>query len=339
MSSGGGILGALLNLAVPPKNKDEVIHFSSVEEFDDDLANEIQNALRCAGADDGQEEDEDFCAIIDELNSEATINAVANGRSKETRLEQDIDFVITEQRRVDKPKQPQPTLPPHTNLALILANEHGISLSSVSPSSSSPKITGADVKFHVYQVRQPAGCTFDALALGYEWDMDLNEIYDGRPLTADDVRFYRENLSSLKMSSQTMKGEARNGNGSSADEGIENEKKLAQRDERMERNMERLSRSAMKLANAAADVMDEMKSTFDGGAMAEELMRTFISVGDVGVPEKSRMEKENISLSGKKVEDVDEDESIIAVSSDASTKSEKSTTEEKNSKLEDEAKA
>jgi hypothetical protein len=106
------------------------------------------------------------------------------------------------------------SVPPHTALSKVLANQYGIDLASVSPSSMEPgaKITAEDVKYHAWTLAQPP-CTSEALKLSYSIGLDLNGLYDDDTRTyvmsKDEVQLYIENSRSLKMSSQVIKKETR----------------------------------------------------------------------------------------------------------------------------------
>ena len=154
-------------------------------------------------------------------------------------------------------------LPPHTALAQVLANQYNIDISSVE--AKGKKITAADVEFHAYKVSQPP-CTPQALELAYSYGLDLNVLYDdytdneqivGQPhfLKISDVELLKENLRSLRVSTQTIKGKV-----GTPINGKRKQQHLDELERRMEKNVEQLSEKAMQAAGSVASVIQSIQS-------------------------------------------------------------------------------
>lgn len=143
------------------------------------------------------------------------------------------------------------SVPPHTALSKVLANQYSIDLTSVSPSSMEPgaRITSEDVKYHAWTLSQPP-CTSEALKLAYSIGLDLNGLYDDDTRTyvmsKNEVQLYIENSRSLKMSSQVVKKETRRQQLS------KKRKKMNALDKRVEQNVVKLADRTLRLATSLA---------------------------------------------------------------------------------------
>jgi len=141
------------------------------------------------------------------------------------------------------------SVPPHTALSKVLANQFGIDLTSVSPLSMEPgaRITSEDVKYHAWTLSQPP-CTSEALKLAYSIGLDLNGLYDDDTRTyvmsKNEVQLYIENSRSLKMSSQVVKKETRRQQLS------KKRKKMNALDKRVEQNVVKLADRTLRLATS-----------------------------------------------------------------------------------------
>ena len=141
------------------------------------------------------------------------------------------------------------SVPPHTALSKVLANQYGIDLASVSSSSMEPgaKITAEDVRYHAWTLSQPP-CTSEALKLAYSIGLDLNGLYDDDTRTyimsKDEVQLYIENSRSLKMSSQVIKKETRRQQLS------KKRKKMNALDKRVEQNVVKIADKTLRLATS-----------------------------------------------------------------------------------------
>mmetsp|Transcript_214 Transcript_214/g.503 ORF Transcript_214/g.503 Transcript_214/m.503 type:complete len:424 (+) Transcript_214:295-1566(+) len=201
----------------------------SVQDFDADLANEIEDALLSAGVGGSKDIIED---VMEEKVSETTKEMT--GKTAWPPIQSKVSSY---------------EVPPHTALAQVLANQLGIDLCTVSPSSSAPgrKITAEDVENHAWKISQPP-CTSEALELAHSMGLNLNDLYDDEDreyvIELSDVQLYRENSRSLKMSSQSKKGVHSDLDADSRKQA----KKMSALDKRMEKNMSKLSENAMKLA-------------------------------------------------------------------------------------------
>ncbi|KAL7480325.1 hypothetical protein ACHAW6_006019 [Cyclotella cf. meneghiniana] len=161
-------------------------------------------------------------------------------------------------------------LPPHTALARVLANQYNIDLSSIEPSKKVPnaQITAADVEFHAYKLSQPP-CTPQALELAYSYGLDLTDLYDefadneedesGEKyfLRISDVQLYKDNIRSLRASSQKVLGET--------DDNLpadvkRRKRKLNRLEERMEKNVGQLSQRAMQAIGTVATIVQTVQS-------------------------------------------------------------------------------
>ena len=141
------------------------------------------------------------------------------------------------------------SVPPHTALSKVFANQFGIDITSVSPLSMEPgaRITSEDVKYHAWTLSQPP-CTSEALKLAYSIGLDLNGLYDDDTRTyvmsKNDVQLYIENARSLKMSSQVVKKETRRQQLS------KKRKKMNALDKRVEQNVIQLADRTLRLATS-----------------------------------------------------------------------------------------
>lgn len=234
----------LLKAVAQGKNSNQDI--DSVQDFDVDLANEIQDALLSAGV-----------GNIDDTESKsAETNKEVNGLSAENINKKVIRPPIENK----APRQNIPQLPPHTALAQVVANQYSIDLTEVSPSSPGNKITADDVEYHAWKISQPP-CTPEALELAHSLGLNLNELYDDEDreyvMQLSDVELFQENARSLKMATQIKKGVDY---GSISKSDRRKTKKINALDKRMEQNMGKLSQSAMKLAGTVTGgIMQQIK--------------------------------------------------------------------------------
>ena len=218
----------------------------SMYDFDADLANQVEDALSSAGmVDDSNRKGKDRTQIFrKDRTSVASDRSLSAERSEKVIIRPPIFNKAPQYNDVE--------VPPHTALAQVLANQHGIDLASVSPSSEEPgaKITAEDVEYHAWKVAQPP-CTPEALAIAYSIGFDLNGLYDDDEreyiMGTADIQLYVDNLQSLNMSTQVVKRGA-----NIDDNGTESSKKRMKKmrtlDRRMEQNVGKLSDKTMRLA-------------------------------------------------------------------------------------------
>jgi hypothetical protein len=211
----------------------------SMHDFDADLANQIEDALSSAG-------------MLDESNRKGK-DANQIFRNDRTSVASDISMSAERSEKIiirppifnKAPQYNDVELPPHTALAQVLANQHGIDLTSVSPSSEVPgaKITAEDVEYHAWKIAQPP-CTPEALAMAYSMGLDLNGLYDDDEreyvMGTADIQLYVDNSLSLKMSTQVVKRGA-NLDDYSTESSTKRVKKMRALDRRMEQNVGKLS--------------------------------------------------------------------------------------------------
>ena len=153
---------------------------------------------------------------------------------------------------------------PHTALAQVLANQYSIDISSVE--AKGKKIMASDVEFHAYKVSQPP-CTPHALKLAYSYGLDLNVLYDDHIddelndgqahfLKMSDVELLKENLRSLRVSTQKFQGNA----GGAPIDGRRKQQHLDELEKRMEKNVGQLSEKALQVAGSVASVIQTIQS-------------------------------------------------------------------------------
>lgn len=229
------------------KDKDT---FNSVEDFDEDLAAEINDALLSAGVDGILHSTAESSS-----DEQTTISAVASisetSSSDETLVNSEKQIpdtpIQTEAPKVDK-------TPPHTSLAQVIANQLSIDLSLVTPSNGG-KISASDVEYYAWKLAQPPS-TPEALARAYQLGLDLNILYDDEDreyvMQLSDVQLYEENSRSLRALSQRRRGAPTNVNTKTK----QRTKKLNTIDERMEKRMELLKK---KLGNVADGISKTVK--------------------------------------------------------------------------------
>lgn len=260
------------------KKKDKEDHFSSVEDFDEDLALEIQEALQSAG--------------IDGIGTTAESSPNNNNQPPETTTEsegsnyatniniQQTPNMITEKKGTRLPMQSKAveadTPPPHTSLAQVMANQMNIDLSSVTPSKPGGKITASDVEYHAWVISQPPS-TSEALARAYHLGLDLNMLYDDEDRTyvmqLSDVQLYEENARSLGVCSQKRKDISPDN--SSIRQRM---KKLSALDNRMEKSIEKLAQKAKQLTSNVADgISKKVKQTSDLQVVLRNIDKTSAS--------------------------------------------------------------
>jgi len=209
----------------------------SMYDFDADLANQVEDALSSAG-------------MVDDSNRKGKDGTVASDRSLSAERSEKV--IIRPPIFNKAPQYNDVEVPPHTALAQVLANQHGIDLASVSPSSEEPgaKITAEDVEYHAWKVAQPP-CTPEALAIAYSMGFDLNGLYDDDEreyiMGTADIQLYVDNSQSLKMSTQVVKRGA-NIDNNGTESSKKRMKKMRALDRRMEQNVGKLSDKTMRLA-------------------------------------------------------------------------------------------
>jgi hypothetical protein len=262
------------------KDKD---NFSSVEDFDQDLADEIQEALLSAGSD----------GIIGSTaespsNGQPTISAAVSESSSSdtTQINSSEKQIICPPIQTKSPKLD--ATPPHTNLAQVMANQLNIDLSFVTPSNpGAKKITASDVEYHAWKMSQPPS-TPEALARAHQLELDLNTLYDDEDreyvMQLSDVQLYEENIRSLRVVSQKRRGVVTNANSKTR----QRMKKLSALDERMEKRMEFLVK---KLGNVAGGIAKRVQTSSDFNVI----------LGDIKKKKKKKKDAPEI----KTVEDFD----------------------------------
>jgi len=227
------------------QKKDKKDTFRSVEDFDQDLAAEIQEALLSVN-DDGMI----GSTAESPPNEQPTISAAA-ADSKHTSSDA-TPIIIRPPIQNKVPKMD--TTPAHTSLARVMANQLNIDLSSVTPSNGA-KITASDVEYHAWKLSQPPS-TPEALARAHQLGLDLNTLYDDEDrdyvMQVSDVQLYEENIRSLKVVSQKRIGVS-NVNSKQR----QRTKKLSALDERMEKRMEFI---AKKLGNVAGGIAKQVRT-------------------------------------------------------------------------------
>ena len=255
------------------KNKDNTIN--SVEDFDQDLAAEIEDALLSAG----------FTGRLSSVTAsppdeQPTISAAVSVSESTSSDESSEKQILHQPIQTKAPKID--TTPPHTSLAQVMANQLNIDLSCVTPSNAK-KITAADVEYHAWKMSQPP-CTPEALTIAHQSGLDLNALYDDDDreyvIQLSDVQLYEENCRSLRLISQKRRIGAPKNNVNPKTK--QRTKKLSAIDERMEKRMEVL---AKKLGNVAGGIAKTIK----------------LQTSDVGLV---NIEKKDESVI-KSVEDVD----------------------------------
>ena len=217
-------------------NREEI---DSVDDFDSDLAKEIQDALSSAGVDNNN--------VKEVTTADKEVNTLSTNNESSIKQE-DVQPPITK-----APKYVPEVLPPHTALAKVLANQYGIDLNSVTPSAKglNNKITAEDVEYHAWKLSQPP-CTADALKIAYSLGIDLSDLYDDEDretvMDMSDVQLFVEHSRSLKMSSQVVKRGSTNLD-NDTQSSRKRMKKMSAIDKRMEAKMEQLSEKAMKVVS------------------------------------------------------------------------------------------
>ncbi|KAL7449788.1 hypothetical protein ACHAWC_001808 [Mediolabrus comicus] len=254
------------------KKKDKEDHFSSVEDFDEDLALEIQEALQSAGID-------GIGTAESSPNNNTTTESEGSNYTTNTNMQQTSNM-ITEKKGTRLPMQSKAveaeTPPPHTSLAQVMANQMNIDLSSVTPSKPGGKITASDVEYHAWVISQPPS-TPEALTRAYHLGLDLNMLYDDEDRTyvmqLSDVQLYEENARSLGVCSQKRKD-------ISPDDSSTRQrmKKLSALDNRMEKSIEVLAKKAKQLTSNVADgISKKVKQTSDLQVVLRNIDKTSAS--------------------------------------------------------------
>ena len=233
-------------------NREEI---DSVDDFDSDLAKEIQDALSSAGVDNNN--------VKEVTTADKEVNTLSTNNESSIKQE-DVQPPITK-----APKYVPEVLPPHTALAKVLANQYGIDLNSVTPSAKglNNKITAEDVEYHAWKLSQPP-CTADALKIAYSLGIDLSDLYDDEDretvMDMSDVQLFVEHSRSLKMSSQVVKRGSTNLD-NDTQSSRKRMKKMSAIDKRMEAKMEQLSEKAMKVVSTVTGgIVNQVQSQARG---------------------------------------------------------------------------
>lgn len=279
-------------------NREEI---DSVDDFDSDLAKEIQDALSSAGIDNNN--GKEVATVDKEVNTLSTNN--------ESIKQEDVHPPITK-----NPKYVPEVLPPHTALAKVLANQYGIDLNSVTPSAKglNNKITAEDVEYHAWKLSQPP-CTADALKLAHSIGIDLNDLYDDEDretvMDMSDVQLFVEHSRSLQMSSQVVKRGSTNLD-NDTQSSRKRMKKMSAIDKRMEAKMEKLSEKAMKVVSTvtggiANQVQLQARGITDTNGIATKDIQT---VEDFDIDLASEI-KEALSIASNINDKNGEDENVV----------------------------
>ena len=233
-------------------NREEI---DSVDDFDSDLAKEIQDALSSAGVDNNN--------VKEVTTADKEVNTLST-KNESSIKQEDVQPPITK-----APKYVPEVLPPHTALAKVLANQYGIDLNSVTPSAKglNNKITAEDVEYHAWKLSQPP-CTADALKIAYSLGIDLSDLYDDEDretvMDMSDVQLFVEHSRSLKMSSQVVKRGSTNLD-NDTQSSRKRMKKMSAIDKRMEAKMEQLSEKAMKVVSTVTGgIVNQVQSQARG---------------------------------------------------------------------------
>ena len=214
--------------------------FSSVEDFDEDLADEIRDALRSAGVVDGAMK----------RTSVSAASAESKAISCSDRLTQvPIEKELVQSSLQGKAPKMHHVIPPHTSLAQVVAYQLNIELKNLTPSQGK-KITASDVTYHAWKMSQPPS-TQEALARAYQIGLDLNTMYDDEDekyvMQLSDVQLFEDNSRSLGLVAQKRRGAL------SIDRKTKQRmKKMSALDERVQKRMEILTR---KLGDVASGIM------------------------------------------------------------------------------------
>ncbi|KAL9183817.1 hypothetical protein ACHAXT_004673 [Thalassiosira profunda] len=231
------LLELVANVALGRKGNDDEIE--SVQDFDADLASEIQDALDLAGILDDDMNIEDAAETVAKIDDPMVDDAIETDEdTASAESVQDAPKQIPRPPAQSSPQQNSPTSPPHTALAQVIANQYNIDLASVPASGS--KITADDVEYYAWKLSQPP-CTTEALELAYSLGFDLTELYEGEELQLSDVELYQELYGSLRMTSVINREAKRPGKKSA---------KTSALDDHLERGIDKLSEKARGLAGA-----------------------------------------------------------------------------------------
>ncbi|KAL7469652.1 hypothetical protein ACHAXS_009903 [Conticribra weissflogii] len=237
------LLKIMINAAMGVDKKADGI--KGVQDFDEDLAVEIETALKLAGATNSFNGE----AIDDRQELKTVFESLSNINDNQNDEVIEASKAPPFRREIIKPKI-KVSAPPHTSLAQVVANQYGIDIASVPYSGS--KITAADVEYYRFKLTQPPS-TPEALNLAYKLGIDLNVVSmyvvpeygksknsnEPYELKVNDIEQYLDNLRSIRMI------ERRSANSSGPSKSIK-QKKLDALDERMEKNIGRLTQSAKK---------------------------------------------------------------------------------------------
>jgi len=287
-------------------NREEI---DSVDDFDSDLAKEIQDALSSAGVDNNN--------VKEVTTADKEVNTLST--NNESIKQEDLHPPITK-----APKYVPEVLPPHTALAKVLANQYGIDLNSVTPSAKglNNKITAEDVEYHAWKLSQPP-CTADALELAYSLGIELNDLYDDEDretvMDMSDVQLFVEHSRSLKMSSQVVKRGSTNGD-NDTQSSRKRMKKISAIDKRMEAKMEKLSEKAMKVVSTVTggivnQVQSQTRGITDTNGIATKDIQT---VDDFDIDLASEI-KEALSIASNINDNNGEDENVVESLSTSAT--------------------
>ncbi|KAL3794997.1 hypothetical protein ACHAW5_002166 [Stephanodiscus triporus] len=269
-----GVLGKISNI-------DRGV-IESMHDIDADLANQIEDALSSAGMADDSNQNGKYATQIFRSGRQDEATSIDGYRSMNVESS-------------EGPRHNELELPPHTPLAQVLANQYGIDIASVSPSSKEPgaKISAEDVEYHAWMIAQPP-CTPEALKMAYSMGVDLNGIYDDDDreyvMGPSDIQLYVENSRSLKMSTQVVK-KGVNLDDNDTESSKKRMRKMRALDKRLEQNVVKLSDKTMLLTK-----------TLTGGILQQILVQ-MQNIQRLTSREKSMSEGVFVDMMGKKVAD------------------------------------
>lgn len=277
-----GVLGKINNI-----DRGDI---ESMHDIDADLANQIEDALSSAGMADDSNQNGKYATQIFSSGGRDEATSIDGYRSMN--VESSERIIIRPLIRNKAPRHNELELPPHTALAQVLANQYGIDIASVSPSSEEPgaKITAEDVEYHAWMIAQPP-CTPEALKMAYSMGLDLNGIYDDDDreyvMGTSDIQLYVENSRSLKMSTQVVK-KGVNLDDNDTESSKKRMRKMRALDKRMEQNVVKLSDKTMRLTK-----------TLTGGIF-QQIQVQMQNIQRLTSSEKSMSEGVFVDMMGKK---------------------------------------
>lgn len=249
------------DVALGKKSNNENENIETVQDFDVDLANEIEEALMSVNVVDG--------------NGDKYIDAFNKGVDADESTNESDEQIIPPPLVQNKAPKYFPQLPPHTPLAQVVANQYGFGLNDVlvTARGSGNRITVEDVEYHAWTLLQPP-CMPKALELAYLLELDLNMLYDDEDreyvMSLSDIQLYEENLGSLKMTTVTNKGMR---DDSDTEPSKKRMKKMKKLDERVEQNTGSLFQGMLKLAGTVAEGVAQQVQQVQNAVSAGEMLR------------------------------------------------------------------